>query len=173
MTSALLSPEPAAALLEVRNLRTVFETGEGDFAAVDGVDFSVEAGRTLAIVGESGCGKSVTSLSIMGLLPEVGRIDAGTIRFDGVDLRALDAAAMRRLRGNRIAMIFQEPMTSLNPAFTIGEQIVEALLCHREIDARARAPGARGARAGADAGGEPSASTTIRTSSPAACASAR
>ncbi|MGE0315502.1 MAG: ABC transporter ATP-binding protein [Lautropia sp.] len=121
-------------LLQVEGLRTVFATEDGDFAAVDGVDFSVAAGRTLAIVGESGCGKSVTSLSIMRLLPEQGRIDAGSIRFDGRELRTLDDASMRALRGDRLAMIFQEPMTSLNPAFTIGAQIVEALRCHRDIE---------------------------------------
>ena len=111
-------------LLDVRGLRTVFRTDHGDFAAVDGVDFSVEAGRTLAIVGESGCGKSVTSLSIMGLLSSPGRIAGGSIRLEGRELVGLDDQPMRALRGNRMAMIFQEPMTSLNPAFTIGTQIV-------------------------------------------------
>ena len=120
-------------LLEVSGLRTVFPTDHGDFAAVDGVDFSVDAGRTLAIVGESGCGKSVTSLSIMGLLSPPGRIANGSIRFEGRELVGLDEHPMRELRGNRMAMIFQEPMTSLNPAFTIGKQIVEALLCHRRV----------------------------------------
>ena len=132
--------EPATPLLDVKGLRTVFATDGGDFAAVDGVDFSVEAGRTLAIVGESGCGKSVTSLSIMGLLPVPGRNDGGSIRFEGQQLLGLSDARMRTLRGNRMAMIFQEPMTSLNPAFTIGEQIAEALLCHRPMSrAEARA----------------------------------
>jgi len=140
-----LPPAPvsaAAPLLEVRGLRAVFATDHGDFAAVDGVDFSVEAGRTLAIVGESGCGKSVTSLSIMGLLSPPGRIAGGSIRLEGRELVGLDDAQMRKLRGDRMAMIFQEPMTSLNPAFTIGTQIVEALLCHRPVsraDARAAA----------------------------------
>ena len=129
------------ALLEVRNLTTRFKIEGGEFTAVDGVSFSVEAGKTLGIVGESGCGKSVTSLSIMGLLPKgQGRIAGGSIVFDGVDLAQLPAAAMRALRGNRIAMIFQEPMTSLNPAFTIGDQLIEAIRCHRTIDhAAARA----------------------------------
>ncbi len=133
MTSALLSPEPAAALLEVRNLRTVFATDEGEFAAVDDVDLAVDPARTLAIVGESGSGKSVTSLSIMGLVAPPGRIAGGSIRFEGRELIGLGDAALRSLRGNRMAMIFQEPMTSLNPAFTIGDQIMEALLCHRPI----------------------------------------
>ena len=129
------------ALLEVRDLTTRFKVEGGEFTAVDGVSFSVEAGKTLGIVGESGCGKSVTSLSIMGLLPKgQGRISAGNIVFDGVDLTQLPPAAMRALRGNRIAMIFQEPMTSLNPAFTIGDQLIEAIRCHRTIDhATARA----------------------------------
>jgi peptide/nickel transport system ATP-binding protein len=123
-----------SALLEVRDLRTHFATDAGEFPAVDGVSFTVEAGQTLAIVGESGCGKSVTSLSIMGLVPTPpGRIAGGSIRFEGRELVGLDAKAMRDLRGNGIAMIFQEPMSSLNPAFTIGEQIVEGLLAHRRI----------------------------------------
>ena len=122
------------ALLEVRDLRTLFSTDEGDFLAVDGVGFSVEAGKTLAIVGESGCGKSVTSLSIMGLVPSpAGRIAGGSIRFEGSELVGAPAQAMQDLRGNGIAMIFQEPMSSLNPVFTIGEQIVEGLLRHRRI----------------------------------------
>src|SRR4029453_13896880 len=101
-------------LLDVRNLTTCFTIEGGEFAAVDGVSFSLESGRTLGIVGESGCGKSVTSLSIMGLVPQPpGRIAAGEILFEGTDLRRLPAAAMRELRGNRISMIFQEPMTSL------------------------------------------------------------
>ena len=126
------------ALLQVEDLTIRFKVDGGEMTAVQGVSFSVQAGRTLGIVGESGCGKSVTSLSIMGLLPKgQGRIAAGSIRFDGIDLVGLDAAAMRALRGNRIAMIFQEPMTSLNPAFTIGDQLIEAIRCHRDIDAAA------------------------------------
>jgi peptide/nickel transport system ATP-binding protein len=126
-----------SALLEVEGLRTSFRQEEGgEFAAVDGVSFSLEAGRTLGIVGESGCGKSVTSLSIMGLLPKgQGRISGGTIRLEGRDLAGLTAQEMRALRGNRMAMIFQEPMTSLNPAFTIGDQLVEAIRAHRNVDA--------------------------------------
>ncbi len=102
--------------------------------AVDGVSFSLEAGRTLGIVGESGCGKSVTALSIMGLIPQPpGRIAGGTVLFDGVDLLELPPAQMRELRGDRISMIFQEPMSSLNPAFTVGDQIAEVLLRHRKL----------------------------------------
>ena len=122
------------ALLEVDGLRTHFATDDGDFAAVDGVGFSVDAGRTLAIVGESGCGKSVTALSIMGLLPRPpGRIAGGSIRFEGRELVGLPTRELQDLRGNGMAMIFQEPMSSLNPVFTIGEQIVEGLLRHRRL----------------------------------------
>ncbi|MBK9605503.1 MAG: ABC transporter ATP-binding protein [Betaproteobacteria bacterium] len=121
-------------LLEVRDLRTDFHTDDGVFRAVDGVSFSIGRGRSLGIVGESGCGKSVTALSIMGLVPQPpGRIVSGEIRFEGTDLLRESAAAMRDLRGNQMAMIFQEPMTSLNPAFTIGDQIVEGLLRHRPL----------------------------------------
>jgi oligopeptide/dipeptide ABC transporter ATP-binding protein len=122
------------ALLEVEALRTHFATEGGEFRAVDGVSFSVDAGKTLGIVGESGCGKSVTSLSVMGLLPaRIARIAGGSIRFKGTDLLALDEDAKRDLRGNRLAMIFQEPMTSLNPAFTIGDQIMEGLVRHKGL----------------------------------------
>src|SRR5438270_3728611 len=114
-------------LLSITSLRTVFHTTDGDVAAVDGIDISVERGRTLGIVGESGCGKSVLSLSIMRLVPPPGRISAGRIMFDGQDLAGLPASDMRAIRGGRIAMIFQEPMTSLNPAFTVGDQIIEAM----------------------------------------------
>ena len=121
------------ALLEVSGLATSFRLEEGgEFAAVDGISFSVEPGRTLGIVGESGCGKSVTSLSIMGLLPKgQGRISAGTVRFEGRDLATLTPDEMRALRGNRMAMIFQEPMTSLNPSWSIGTQLQEVWIRHR------------------------------------------
>jgi peptide/nickel transport system ATP-binding protein len=122
-----------AALLDVRGLATSFATEDGAFNAVDGVSFSIEPGRTLGLVGESGCGKSVTALSIMGLIASPGKIAAGEILFEGADLLRLAPRAMRDIRGNRIAMIFQEPMTSLNPAFTIGDQIVEGILRHRGI----------------------------------------
>ncbi len=123
-----------SSLLEVKSLQTRFSVEGGEFRAVDGVSFAIEAGRTLGIVGESGCGKSVTALSIMGLVPQPpGRIAGGEILFEGTDLLKLGQARMRALRGDRIAMIFQEPMSSLNPAFTIGEQIAEGLLQHRNI----------------------------------------
>ena len=125
------------ALLEVRGLHTRFHTERGEFPAVDGVSFSIGAGRTLGIVGESGCGKSVTALSIMGLIPRPpGRIAAGEILFEGVDLLRLPPRELNDLRGDRLAMIFQEPMSSLNPAFTIGEQVAEALLRHRHVSKR-------------------------------------
>jgi peptide/nickel transport system ATP-binding protein len=121
-------------LLEVRDLRTYFSVDGGELRAVDGVSFSVAPGRTLGIVGESGCGKSMTALSIMGLIPQPpGRIVGGEIRFDGVDLLKLKPAELRERRGNQISMIFQEPMTSLNPAFTVGDQIVEGILRHRPV----------------------------------------
>ncbi len=117
-------------LLTIENLRTVFHTHQGLVAAVDGVSLSVARGRTLGIVGESGCGKSMLSLSVMRLVPSPGRIETGSIRFDGADLLTLPAARMRAIRGRRIAMIFQEPMTSLNPVFTAGDQITEAMRAH-------------------------------------------
>ncbi|MEO5701401.1 MAG: ABC transporter ATP-binding protein [Casimicrobiaceae bacterium] len=123
-------------LLEVRDLRATFAVEGGSFTAVDGVSFSVEAGRTLGIVGESGCGKSVTALSIMGLVPQPPARLQGEVLFHGRNLLTLDAASMRALRGDRISMIFQEPMTSLNPAFTVGDQIAEVILRHRPVGAR-------------------------------------
>ena len=130
-------------LLEVRDLKTHFFTEDGITRAVDGVSFEIEAGETLGIVGESGCGKSVAALSVLRLLPDrIGRTVAGSIRFDGIDLLALTEAQMRDVRGNRIAMIFQEPMTSLNPVLTIGHQIAEALRVHKGLgrkEARAHA----------------------------------
>jgi peptide/nickel transport system ATP-binding protein len=130
-------------LLTIEGLRTTFRTQNGEIAAVDGVDLSVAKGRTLGIVGESGCGKSILSLSVMRLVPPPGRIAAGRISFDGRNLLDLSPGEMRGLRGNRIAMIFQEPMTSLNPVFTAGDQITEAMRAHdraaSSADLRARA----------------------------------
>jgi peptide/nickel transport system ATP-binding protein len=119
-------------ILEVDGLRTYFFTQEGITRAVDGLSFSVGAGETLGIVGESGCGKSVTALSVMRLLPAgLGRTVGGRVMFGGRDLVGLDEAEMRRIRGDRIAMVFQEPMTSLNPVLTVGEQIAEAVMIHQ------------------------------------------
>jgi peptide/nickel transport system ATP-binding protein len=121
------------ALLRVDDLHTHFFTLDGVTRAVDGVSLAVYAGETVGVVGESGCGKSVTALSIMRLLPaKLGRVVSGAIRFDGKDLLALSEAEMRDIRGNRIAMIFQEPMTSLNPVLTIGDQIAEAIMIHQK-----------------------------------------
>ena len=118
-------------LLQVKDLVTSFDTDAGELTAVNGVSFGVAAGQTLAIVGESGCGKSVTSLSIMGLLAKpAGTIRSGSIQFEGQELVGASQAELQNLRGNRMAMIFQEPMTSLNPAFTVGEQIIEGLMRH-------------------------------------------
>ena len=117
-------------LLEVSGLRTEFETARGTILAVDGVSFTIERGEVLGLVGESGCGKSVTSLSILRLVPPPGRVAAGRILLEGEDLLAKDAEAMRRVRGARIGMVFQEPMTSLNPVFSIGDQIAAAALAH-------------------------------------------
>jgi len=118
-------------LLAVDGLQTQFATGQGILRAVDGVSFSIDRGEVLGLVGESGCGKSVTSLSIMRLVPTPGRIAAGRIVFEGEDLLAKDAEAMRQVRGARIGMVFQEPMTSLNPVFSIGDQIAAGVLAHR------------------------------------------
>ena len=117
-------------LLSIEGLRTTFRTANGEIAAVDGVSLGVAKGRTLGIVGESGCGKSMLSLSVMRLVPPPGVIAAGRVMFAGQDLLTLPPAAMRDIRGNKIAMIFQEPMTSLNPVFTVGDQITEAMRAH-------------------------------------------
>ncbi len=118
-------------LLAIEDLSVSFRTEDGRLTAVQSVDLTVEAGETLAIVGESGSGKSVTALAILRLLGEAGRIDRGCIRFDGEDLAPLSAAQMRAIRGNSISMIFQEPMSSLNPVITVGRQVAEPLVLHR------------------------------------------
>jgi peptide/nickel transport system ATP-binding protein len=119
-------------LLEVEDLVTEFRTDRGVVRAVDGVSFDIPRGKTLAVVGESGCGKSVTALSIMRLVPAPpGRIRSGAVRYGGQNLLALTEPAMRRIRGNQISMIFQEPMTSLNPVYTVGDQVAEAVRLHQ------------------------------------------
>ncbi len=130
------------ALLELRGLTVDFATDDGVVHAVDGIDLALGKGRTLGLVGESGCGKSVTSLAIMGLLPPENSKVGGRVLFEGRDLLNLDPHLLRDLRGARLAMIFQEPMTSLNPSYTIGDQIIEAIQQHQDLDkaaARARA----------------------------------
>ncbi|MDI1267450.1 MAG: ABC transporter ATP-binding protein [bacterium] len=130
-------------LLEVRGLKTHFETDRGLFRAVDGISFSVPKGRTIGLVGESGCGKSVTSLSVMGLVPSPpGKVEAEAVLFGNRDVLKLSPDERRKLRGGQMSMIFQEPMTSLNPVHTIGHQIIEAILAHTAMsprEARARA----------------------------------
>jgi oligopeptide transport system ATP-binding protein len=122
------------ALLEVKNLKVQFHTLEGVVQAVNGVSFVVEKGKTLGIVGESGCGKSVTVLSVMRLIPEPpGKISSGEVLFEGIDLLKLDKVAIQDIRGQKIAMIFQDPMTSLNPVLTIGKQISEAIIVHKNV----------------------------------------
>src|SRR5512147_256129 len=120
-------------LLEVNDLRTQFPTRSGLVRAVDGVSFNLDRGELLGLVGESGCGKSMTALSVMRLISPPGRIVSGEILFDGKDLLQLSDAEMRQMRGDDIAMIFQDPMTSLNPVYTVGEQIAEALRLHRKM----------------------------------------
>jgi peptide/nickel transport system ATP-binding protein len=133
-----------SAILEVRDLHTQFDTLDGVVRAVDGVSFDVARGETLGIVGESGCGKSVTALSILRLIPpETGRIAQGSIRFEGTELTVLSEEEMKRLRGHRISMIFQEPMTSLNPVLTIGTQIAENVVRHLGVSWRAARERAR------------------------------
>src|SRR5215813_10677098 len=132
--AAAADRRPASPLLVVERLQTFFDSRRGIVKAVDGISFSLAPGETLAIVGESGCGKSVTALSLMRLVPDPpGRIVGGTVRLGGVDLLGLDEEAMRDVRGKDIAMIFQEPMTSLNPVLTVGSQIAEVLLLHEPL----------------------------------------
>ena len=127
-----------APLIAIDNLRVVFHGDRGRrTVAVDGVNLAVARGQTLGIVGESGSGKSVTALAVMGLLPKDSAEVSGTVTFDGIPLLDLPDRDLRDLRGDRIAMIFQEPMTSLNPSYTIGEQIVEVLVRHRDLSERA------------------------------------
>jgi len=129
-------------LLEIENLKVIFHGDRGSAThAVDGLDLTIQRGQTLGLVGESGCGKTATALSVMGLLPKASAEVSGRIRFDGAELLSLPDRAMRNLRGDRLAMIFQEPMTSLNPSYSIGEQIAESLVRHRGLspgEARAR-----------------------------------
>ena len=122
------------ALLEIENLQTHFRTPDGVNRAVDGLSFNVEAGQTLAIVGESGCGKSVTAMSVLRLIPEPPGKIAGRIRFQGRDLLLMPRAEMRHIRGNDISMVFQEPMTALNPVLTVGRQVGETLKLHQGLD---------------------------------------
>ena len=123
-----------APLLEVENLTVRFTTRDGEVTVLDEVSFALQPGERISFVGESGCGKSMTALAVMGLLPAMGRVSGGAIRFKGEDLATVSETRMRQIRGNEISMIFQEPMTSLNPLFTIGRQIAEVLQLHRGLD---------------------------------------
>ena len=125
-------------LLSIRGLKTYFHTFAGVIKAVDGVDFSVDKGEILGMVGESGCGKSVVGFSIMGLTEPPGRIETGEIRFNGVNLPDLDERKMRKIRGKEIAMVFQDPMTSLNPLYTIQNQMEEVMKLHGDMNAEQR-----------------------------------
>src|SRR3982750_3458554 len=122
-----------APLLEVDNLQTHFTTRAGLVKSVDGVSFSISEGELLGLVGESGCGKSITAMSIMRLISPPGRIVGGSIRFKGEELTTASSERLRQIRGNDIAMIFQDPMTSLNPVYTVGDQIAEAVRLHRGL----------------------------------------
>ncbi len=140
--SPVESGSNTAPLLEIRDLVTSIKGRKRDFAAVDHVSFSVGRGEIFSVVGESGCGKSMTALSILQLMPVNAAITGGNIIFDGIDLTTLNNSAMRKIRGNRISMVFQEPMTALDPAFTIGTQITEVIHAHSNVskaDARDRA----------------------------------
>ena len=161
--------------LRVEDLRVAFETPDGRLQAVDGVSFEVATGRTLGIVGESGSGKTVAAMTAMGLTrgPRV-RI-SGRVLLDGEDLLAASPARLRELRGDAVAMVFQDPLSALHPLLRVGDQIAEAVRAHRAGVSRAaaRARAVRAARAGRDAGRRDGASTPTRTSCRAACASAR
>ena len=161
-------------LLQVKNLTTAFKLRKGWFHAVDDISFSLRSNETLALVGESGCGKSVTAFTIMRLLPEVGcRVSGGQVLLEGKDLLGLSEAEMRNIRGNQLAMIFQEPMTSLNPVLTIGRQVAETLYYHRQLSWKAgRRKSVGTAQPGQDPLSRQAGLTITHTSSAAACASA-
>jgi oligopeptide transport system ATP-binding protein len=162
-----------APLLDVRDLHTEFRTGAGTIRAVDGISYAVEPGETVAIVGESGSGKSVSALSILRLIPDPpGRITGGEVRFLGRDLLQLSDGEMREVRGGDIGMVFQEPMTSLNPVLTIGRQITETLEQHRGADRAAAHKRAVELLVSSASPIRCDGSNNIRTSSRAACASA-
>ncbi len=126
-----------SALLEVEKLKVTFPMERGRVPVVDGISFAIEAGEVLALVGESGCGKSITALSVLRLVPKPGRVESGAIRLAGKELLGLDVLAMRAVRGSDVSMIFQEPMTSLNPVLTVGDQVVEAILLHEKVSKQA------------------------------------
>ena len=163
----------ASALLEIRGLKTHFATDDGMVQAVDGVDLTIDRGETLGVVGESGCGKTVTAMSMLKLIAmPPGRIVAGQILWQGRDLVPLGRDEMGDIRGKEIAIIFQEPMTSLNPVYTVGEQIAEVVRRHEGLGRRAALGRPSRCCSWCRSRMPSGACTTIRTSSPAACASA-
>ena len=177
MVSGKLSTRSCAAvsdpLLSVDGLRVEFATERGTIYAVNDISFSIGKGETLGIVGESGCGKSVTALALMGILARAGRVTAGTALFAGRDLLKMSDRELRGVRGKEIGMIFQDPMTSLNPVHTIGGQIREALTTHFDMStARSERQGRRASRPGGDTRARDRESGTIHINSPAECASA-
>ena len=161
-----------APVLEVSDLRTVFATRDGAVHAVNGVSFSIGPGELLGVVGESGSGKSVTMMSLMGLLPSPpARITGGSILYQGREVREMSDREMRALRGGEIGFVFQDPMTSLNPVFTVGFQLVEPIRAHLGLSRRRRASGRRSCWRSSASPTRGGGSTTIRTSSRAGCAS--
>jgi peptide/nickel transport system ATP-binding protein len=160
-------------LLEVKDLRTEIRLKRSTVHAIDGVSFSLDTGQTLGIVGESGCGKTMTAMSIMQLLPNGGEVVGGEVLLDGRNLLSLTDAEMAKVRGNDIGMIFQDPMTSLNPTMTIGRQISESVRIHRGVGKKAAHERAVEVLSLVGMPSPQRARWTTRTSSPAACASAR
>ncbi len=159
-------------VLEVSNLSVTFRTEDGLLSAVDRVSLEVGDGEVLAVVGESGCGKSVTAMSLAGLLPRTATVE-GSVKLDGVELIGADKRTLRSIRGREVAYIFQEPMTSLNPVFTVGHQIGEVLRTHVGVSRQAAQAIARSNSSSSSGSRPPSAgSATTRTNSPAGCASA-
>ena len=159
------------ALLDVRDLQMSFPAGSGEARAVAGVSFTLERGEVLGLVGESGCGKSVTALCLLRLVPPPGRITGGQVLFEGRDLLTLPEREMRGMRGSQIAMIFQEPMTSLNPVLSAGSQVAEAVFLHRKVSRRQAWDRAVALLGGSASRIPRAAPRTTRTSSPAACGS--
>ena len=162
----------AEPLLEVKGLKVRFATEDGVVRAVDGVDFQLERGKVLGIVGESGSGKSVTAMTLLGLTRGQNAAFEGEVLYKGQNLLTMPESRLRDIRGNEIAMIFQDPMTSLNPVYRIGDQIVEAIVAHEvDLEEAGQAARDRSAEAGGHSERRRSGSTRIRTSCPAACAS--
>ena len=165
-------PASSAPLLQAEGVTVRFDACERPFDVVRDVSFTLHPGRTLCLVGESGCGKSMTALSLLRLIPEPGSLAAGRILFEGRDLAELSESAMERVRGRDIGMIFQEPMTSLNPVIRVGEQVAEPLMRHLRLSKRPRSPKPWNCSGWSAYPRRTCASATTRTSFPAVCASA-